>query len=72
MRLDLPFEQIGALTLKNIARPVEAFVLRLDPEVADPPLSSNQLSHSKPTRPSPSVLKLGRYGVRVFRARTST
>ena len=30
-RLDLAFEPIGALTLKNIARPVEAFVLRLDP-----------------------------------------
>jgi adenylate cyclase len=29
-RLDLPFEDIGPLTLKNIARPVEAFVLRLD------------------------------------------
>jgi adenylate cyclase len=29
-RLDLPFEPIGPLTLKNIARPVEAFVLRLD------------------------------------------
>jgi TolB-like protein/class 3 adenylate cyclase/tetratricopeptide (TPR) repeat protein len=30
-RLDLPFEAVGELTLKNIARPVEAFVLRLDP-----------------------------------------
>jgi adenylate cyclase len=30
-RLDLPFEAIGPLTLKNIARPVEAFVVRLDP-----------------------------------------
>ncbi len=29
-RLDLPFESLGALKLKNIARPVEAFVLRLD------------------------------------------
>jgi adenylate cyclase len=29
-RLDLVFEPIGALNLKNIARPVEAFVLRLD------------------------------------------
>ena len=29
--LDLDFERIGALTLKNIARPIEAFVLRLDP-----------------------------------------
>ena len=30
-RLNLAFEPIGALTLKNIARPVEAFVLRLNP-----------------------------------------
>ena len=27
-RLGLPFEALGALTLKNIAHPVEAFVLR--------------------------------------------
>jgi len=33
-RLDLAFEAIGSLTLKNIARPVEAFVLRLDPAAA--------------------------------------
>jgi TolB-like protein/class 3 adenylate cyclase len=30
-RLGLTFEPVGELTLKNIARPVEAFVLRLDP-----------------------------------------
>jgi class 3 adenylate cyclase len=30
-RLDLAFGSIGELTLKNITRPVEAFVLRLDP-----------------------------------------
>ena len=29
-RLDLAFEELGALDLKNIARPVEAFVLKLD------------------------------------------
>ena len=29
-RLDLEFEELGALNLKNIARPVEAFVLRID------------------------------------------
>ncbi|HEY2617766.1 MAG TPA: adenylate/guanylate cyclase domain-containing protein, partial [Acetobacteraceae bacterium] len=33
-RLDLAFEPIGELTLKNIAQPVEAFVLRLDPTIA--------------------------------------
>ena len=32
-RLDLAFEPIGELTLKNIAQPVEAFVLRLDPTI---------------------------------------
>jgi adenylate cyclase len=30
-RLHLAFEAIGPLSLKNIDRPVEAFVLRLDP-----------------------------------------
>jgi adenylate cyclase len=34
-RLDLAFEPIGELTLKNIARPVEAFILRLDPSGDD-------------------------------------
>ena len=29
-RLDLAFEELGALSLKNIARPVEAFVVRPD------------------------------------------
>jgi pimeloyl-ACP methyl ester carboxylesterase len=29
-RLDLSFEELGELSLKNIARPVEAFALRLD------------------------------------------
>ena len=29
-RLNLTFEELGALKLKNIARPVEAFVLRTD------------------------------------------
>src|SRR5215472_2363979 len=33
-RLDLAFEPIGELTLKNIARPVEAFVLRLNPTLS--------------------------------------
>ena len=35
-RLDLAFEPIGELTLKNIARPVEAFVLRLDVQPTQP------------------------------------
>jgi adenylate cyclase len=56
-RLDLAFEELGALNLKNIARPVEAFVLRLDREVAGLSRpSSNRHSHSIPTRPRLSVL----------------
>ena len=35
-RLDLAFEAVGELTLKNIARPVEAFVVRLDPAAQEP------------------------------------
>jgi TolB-like protein/class 3 adenylate cyclase len=33
-QLNLSFEELGSLTLKNIAQPVEAFVLRLDPSAA--------------------------------------
>jgi adenylate cyclase len=32
-RLDVAFEELGALKLKNIARSVEAFVLRLEPTI---------------------------------------
>jgi TolB-like protein/class 3 adenylate cyclase len=39
-RLDLTFEPIGELTLKNIARPVEAYVLRLDPHAAAQPATA--------------------------------
>ena len=35
-RFDLDFDELGALKLKNIARPVEAFVLRLDDETTEP------------------------------------
>jgi predicted ATPase len=38
-RLDLAFETLGALNLKNIARPVEAFVVRLD--AADDPAAKS-------------------------------
>ncbi|MGD0105277.1 MAG: tetratricopeptide repeat protein [Rhodopila sp.] len=34
-RLDLAFDELGALSLKNITRPVEAFILRLKPEAGD-------------------------------------
>ena len=48
-RLDLAFEAVGALTLKNIARPVEAFVLRLDPAAGNP----QQMRHPPPRRFNP-------------------
>jgi adenylate cyclase len=48
-RLDLAFEPIGELTLKNIARPVEAFVLRVDPSVAQQ--SDGDISHATRTEP---------------------
>jgi adenylate cyclase len=59
-RLGLQFEERGALALKNIARPVEAFVVRLNPEVRAPavlPLSGNEGgSLPLPDRPSIAVL----------------
>jgi adenylate cyclase len=36
-RLGLRFEQLGPLALKNIAQPVEAFVVRVDPEAPAAP-----------------------------------
>ena len=39
-RLDLAFDELGALELKNIARRVEAFVLRLEPEVPGPSVTA--------------------------------
>ena len=39
-----PFEPIGSLTLKNIARPVEAFVLRLDPAAETSEVSQADLN----------------------------
>jgi TolB-like protein/tetratricopeptide (TPR) repeat protein len=43
-RLNLPFETIGELRLKNIARPVEAFVLRLDPAAEARPTRAGEAS----------------------------
>ncbi len=51
-RLDLPFEAIGPLTLKNIARPVEAFVLRLDPGAAAAPAAGVTTNAVQPAQPS--------------------
>ena len=61
-RLDLAFERVGELTLKNIARPVEAFVLRLDPAarepatVAAPASAPVQPALALPDKPSIAVL----------------
>ena len=60
-RLDLAFESLGPLNLKNIARPVEAFVLR--PAAADAPgsaktflLGNTPETMALPDRPSIAVL----------------
>lgn len=50
-RLALPFEAIGPLTLKNIARPVEAFVLRLDPGAPEAPVKGVATSTPPQAKP---------------------
>jgi adenylate cyclase len=45
-RLDLVFEELGALHLKNISRPVEAFLLGLAPDA---------IAATQPSRPPPSI-----------------
>ena len=44
-RLDLTFEELGALNLKNITRPVEAFVLRVDAAGTTPKSVERSLVH---------------------------
>ena len=46
-RLDLVFEELGALSLKNISRPIEAFLVRRGPE----PIGSTQISSVPPGHP---------------------
>ena len=56
---DLPFEELGALTLKNIARPIEAFVLRIEPQdTASTPLVPypSVAAVTLPDKPSLAVL----------------
>ena len=61
-RLDLRFEALGALNLKNIARPIEAFVVRPDAAVTVPQSIERILVHDShealplPDRPSIAVL----------------
>ena len=48
-RLDLPFEPVGELALKNIARSVEAYVLRLNSDAtARPATAATQLKQPGP------------------------
>jgi adenylate cyclase len=61
-RLDLVFEELGALRLKNIARPVEAFVARLGTNASLPPTApqlpddSSTGNLAAPRKPSIAVL----------------
>jgi adenylate cyclase len=56
-RLDLAFKALGALDLKNIARPVEAFLTSCTDESAPSPLNRGQLGYSPlPGKPSIAVL----------------
>ena len=61
-RLDLTFEERGALNLKNIAHPVEAFVLRLDAAATTTNFVEQSLLHKTyeplplPDKPSIAVL----------------
>jgi adenylate cyclase len=61
-RLDLVFEELGALDLKNIARPIEAFVVRLDEVATAPGSFERSLVHDRgdglplPDKPSIAVL----------------
>ena len=61
-RLGLEFEELGPLNLKNIARPVEAFVLKLDgvvttsKSVEESPVQITHEALTLPDKPSIAVL----------------
>ena len=61
-RLHLAFEELGSLNLKNISRPVEAFVVRLDAtqnmatSVKRPPVHNTSEALPLPDKPSIAVL----------------
>jgi TolB-like protein/class 3 adenylate cyclase len=53
-RLNLAFEELGALKLKNISRPVEAFVLRLDSAATAPkPVEQDLVRNTPDVLPMP-------------------
>ena len=56
-RLDLTFEELGALNLKNIAYPVEAFVVRSAPQSVEPSLVHG-VSEVLPLPDKPSIAVL--------------
>ena len=66
-RLQLDFEELGPLKLKNIDRPVEAFVLRPDAaattpnRLSDPWCSNTSEALPLPGKPSIAVLGLHEY-----------
>jgi adenylate cyclase len=68
-RLDLVFDELGPLSFKNIARPVEAFLLRLEPEAIESrlpslaPLPYPRGKHPKLPRLSVMVAPLRNLGV---------
>jgi adenylate cyclase len=65
-RLDLVFDELGALSLKNITHPVEAFLLRLEPEprlLSSVPLSYPSTRQPKLPRLSVMVAPLRNLGV---------
>jgi len=55
-RLDLAFEELGSLSLKNIARPVEAFALKLDVATTTPKSADTGETLPLPNKPSIAVL----------------
>jgi adenylate cyclase len=61
-RLNLAFEELGALTLKNIARPIDAFVLRLDDGSTTGRVTESRLAANRPrilpSREKPSIAVL--------------
>jgi adenylate cyclase len=53
-RLNVTFEELGLLDLKNIARPVEAFVVRLDGAVSSKAIVRSLVHGSREALPLPS------------------
>ena len=61
-RLDLAFEELGALSLKNISRPVEAFVLKVDDDATRALVRNTPQVISSPDKLSVAVLPFDNLG----------